>query len=100
MANDFLIAYDITDPPRLQRLHRYLAQEAVPIEYSIFFATDDVRHLLGVLRQASSMIDPSSDDLRCYPLPQRGLRARLGKANLPAGIYYSTLPAGWMTLAA
>lgn len=44
------------------------------------------------------MIDPGSDDLRCYPLPQRGLRARLGKANLPAGIYYSAMPAEWMTL--
>jgi len=96
MRNDFLIAYDITDPRRLQRMHRYLSQEAVPIEYSVFFATEDVRRLLGILDHASALIDPASDDLRCYPLPERGLRVRLGKATLPAGVYYSALPAEWM----
>lgn len=96
MPSDFLIAYDITEPRRLQRIHRHLSQEAMPIEYSVFFATEDVRHMLGILNRTAEMIDPKSDDLRCYPLPQRGLRLRLGKATLPAGIYYSALPAEWM----
>lgn len=98
MRNDFLIAYDITDPRRLQRMHRYLSQQAVPIEYSVFFATDDVRHLLGILDHAATLIDPASDDLRCYPLPKGRLRVRLGKATLPPGVYYSALPAEWVDL--
>lgn len=96
MCADFLIAYDITDPRRLQRMHRYLSRVAVPIEYSVFFASEDPRRMLGILREAANRIDPRSDDLRCYPLPSRGLRARLGKATVPAGIYYSALPAEWM----
>jgi len=96
MPVDFLIAYDITDPRRLRRMHRYLTQEAVPIEYSVFFATEDPRRMLAILRGAEKIIEPRSDDLRCYPLPNRGLRARLGKATLPAGVYYSALPAEWM----
>lgn len=98
MHADFLIAYDITDPRRLQRMHRYLTREALPIEYSVFYASDDPRHMLSVLRSAAELIDPRSDDLRCYPLPSRGLRIRLGKATLPAGVYYSALPAEWMEL--
>lgn len=96
MQRDFLIAYDITQPRRLQKIYRYLTRVAVPIEYSVFYASEDARRILSILADASAIIDPGSDDLRCYPLPQRGLRARLGKATLPAGIYYSTLPAEWM----
>lgn len=96
MSADFLIAYDITQPRRLQRLHRFLSQEAIPIEYSVFFANADVRSVLALLDDARRLIDPAHDDLRCYPLPRRGLRLRLGKATLPSGIYYSDLPAEWM----
>jgi CRISPR-associated endonuclease Cas2 len=99
MRHDFLIAYDITDPRRLQRLHRMLTQHALPIEYSVFYASDDPRSIKTLLSQAASLIDPRTDDLRCYPLPQRGLRARLGRATLPSGIYYSTVPPEWLDLA-
>lgn len=96
MAGDYLIAYDITSPRRLGRVHRYLSQVAVPIEYSVFFATGELPWLLGVLRETCALIDARSDDLRCYPLPGRGLKQRLGKATLPEGVYWSSLPAAWM----
>lgn len=96
MQANFLFAYDITQPRRLQRVHRYFTQAAVPIEYSVFFASEGLRKALEILSGAVELIDESSDDLRCYPLPKRGLRARLGKATLPAGIYYSDLPAEWV----
>jgi CRISPR-associated protein Cas2 len=96
MPSDFLIAYDITCPRRLCRMHRYLAKVAVPIEYSVFFATGEVDWLVGVLKEAASLIDKGSDDLRCYPLPGRGLRTRLGRATLPAGVFHSDLPVAWM----
>lgn len=96
MPGEFLIAYDITCPRRLARLHRYLATVAVPIEYSVFFATGTVNWLVGVLTEAATLIDKGSDDLRCYPLPSRGLKTRLGRATLPEGIVYSELPAAWL----
>ncbi len=99
MYQDFLIAYDITDPRRLQRLHRLLTQHALAIEYSVFYASDDPRRIKTLLAQAAKLIDSRADDLRCYPLPQRGLRARIGRATLPPGVYYSTVPAEWLDLA-
>ena len=31
-----IIAYDISDPRRLQKAHRYLIQHAIPLQNSIF----------------------------------------------------------------
>lgn len=95
MQHDFVIAYDITSPRRLGRMHRYLQSVAMPVEYSVFLAHMDVRAILGVLAEAGELIDPASDDLRCYPLPRSGQRVRLGRAALPQGIMYSDLPATW-----
>jgi CRISPR-associated protein Cas2 len=96
MAGDYLIAYDITSPRRLGRMHRYLSEVAVPIEYSVFLARGELPWLLGVLAEAATLIDRRSDDLRCYPLPKRGLKQRLGKATLPDGVYWSDLPAAFV----
>jgi CRISPR-associated endonuclease Cas2 len=94
---DYLIAYDITCPKRLNRLHRYLMKIAMPIQYSGFFLTTDERNLESLMQGAQALIDPKTDDLRCYPLPARGLRQRLGRAALPAGILWTGLPAQWQT---
>ena len=96
MAGEFLIAYDITCPRRLARMHRYLTKVAVPIEYSVFFATGELASIMLILTEAASLIDKRSDDLRCYSLPSRGLKTRLGRATLPSGVFYSDLPAAWM----
>ena len=32
----WLITYDITDPKRLVRLHRFLVRRATPVQYSVF----------------------------------------------------------------
>ncbi len=96
MGGDFLIAYDIISPRRLGRMHRFLSEVAVPIEYSVFFATGEVEWVLKVLAEAATLIDKRRDDLRCYPLPRRGLKQRLGKATLPEGVYWSDLPAAWL----
>jgi CRISPR-associated protein Cas2 len=92
---DYLIAYDICSPRRLAQVHRYLRKLAVPIEYSVFYATCDPRRIVDIMAELGARIDPACDDLRCYPLPQRGLKLRLGRATLPGGIYYSDLPPAW-----
>jgi len=96
MAGEFLIAYDITCPRRLARMHRFLTKVAVPIEYSVFFYCGELASAIAILNDASKLIDKRSDDLRCYPLPGRGLKTRLGRATLPPGVFYSDLPAAWM----
>ena len=58
----FIIAYDVTNPSRLQR------------------------------QKAEQIIDSSKDDLRFYALPERGIKIALGQAPLPDGIYLSEFP--------
>ncbi|CAE6485512.1 MAG TPA: CRISPR-associated endonuclease Cas2 [Nitrosomonas nitrosa] len=88
----WVIGYDITDARRLQRVYRAVLRYAIPLELSVFLLTGHERDMQRCLEEISSLIDPKSDDLRCYPLPNRGLQERIGKATLPAGIHWSGLP--------
>lgn len=94
---DYLVAYDITDPKRLGRLYRSLCKVAVPIEYSVFYLTCDPRQIMRILVDLAALIDKRSDDLRCYPLPVRGIKTSLGRAHFPIGIHYTDLPQTWDT---
>lgn len=90
----FLIGYDIRSPRRLQRIHRKLLCFAIPIQYSVFLFTgteESVKHCLSVLKP---LLNEREDDLRCYRLPASGVKARLGTAVLPEGIFYTELPSG------
>ncbi|WP_374336314.1 CRISPR-associated endonuclease Cas2 [Methyloversatilis sp.] len=93
--SEFIVCYDISDPKRLGRLHRFLKKCAVPLQYSVFLFSGDDRQLDRLLEKATGYIDPKADDLRAYPLPTRGFKARLGKPALPEGIQWSGLPTAW-----
>ncbi len=93
--SDTIICYDISNPRRLARMFRYLKRCAMPLQYSVFLFTGDDRQLARCLEKAAQLIDPAEDDLRAYPLPKRGFKARLGKAALPEGIQWSGLPVAW-----
>ena len=92
---DYVICYDISDPKRLGRVFRFLKKCAVPLQYSVFLFSGDDRQLDRCLRHAVALIDEREDDLRAYPLPKRGFKARLGKPALPEGILWSGLPVAW-----
>ena len=92
---DFVICYDISNPKRLGRLFRFLKKCAMPLQYSVFLFTGDDRRLNRCLEKAAKLIDAKEDDLRAYPLPSRGFKARLGKPALPEGIQWSGLPTAW-----
>ncbi len=92
---DFVICYDIGHPKRLGRVFRFLKKCAMPLQYSVFLYTGDERQLARLMDKLLPLIDQKEDDLRAYPLPKRGFKARLGKAALPEGIQWSGLPAAW-----
>lgn len=92
MSTHWLIGYDITDPRRLGRIHRAMVSRAMPIEYSIFLFIGNEKSLAECLATLSELIDPKTDDVRCYPLPSRGFQERIGRATLPAGIQWTGLP--------
>lgn len=91
MAN-FLIGYDIRAKDRLQRVHRKMLCFAVPIQYSVFMLTGNDAELEKCLNAVKPLIDKKEDDLRCYRLPARGIKARLGTAVLPEGIFFTGMP--------
>jgi CRISPR-associated protein Cas2 len=93
VSQHWLIGYDITQPRRLGRVHRALVSRAMPIEYSIFLFIGSEKGLAECLAAISDLIDAKTDDVRCYPLPGRGLQERIGRATLPAGIHWTGLPA-------
>ncbi|MDE2389233.1 MAG: CRISPR-associated endonuclease Cas2 [Betaproteobacteria bacterium] len=93
--SDFIICYDITHPRRLARLYRHLLKCAAPMQYSVFLFSGDDRQLERCIQDALKLIDEKKDDLRVYPLPGRGLKARIGRPVLPEGIQWSGLPAAW-----
>lgn len=92
---EFIICYDISNPGRLGRVHRFLKKHAVALQYSVFLYLGDDRGFERCLQGAAALIDEQKDDLRAYPLPARGLRARIGAPALPEGIQWSGLPAPW-----
>lgn len=92
---EFIVCYDITDPRRLARVHRALSKEAIALQYSVFLFKGDDRQLDRLLQTLEALIDKRRDDVRAYPVPARGLKARLGKPTLPEGIQWGALPAQW-----
>ena len=95
MSHAWVIGYDITDPRRLGRVHRAMVDRATPIEYSIFLFIGSERQVAECLATVDTLIDGKTDDVRCYPLPSRGLQERIGRATLPEGIQWTGLPAAF-----
>lgn len=88
--SEFVVCYDICDPRRLGRLHRFLKKYMLPLQYSVFLFIGEDRQLDQLLAKAETYIDPKLDDLRAYPLPARGLKVCLGKPTLPDGIQFGS----------
>lgn len=85
-ARNWLIAYDIADPRRLQRVHRFLSQHAVPVQYSVF-ATRGSPMKLGLIRAGlAGIVDERDDDVRIYPVPEPAQLTVYGRKALPEGL--------------
>lgn len=82
----YVIAYDITDPRRLARVHRALREEAFPVQYSVFLATLDTAAINRLLAKLGRLIDPGRDDVRAYPLPSAPEIESIGWGHHLAGV--------------
>jgi CRISPR-associated protein Cas2 len=65
----WIIAYDVREPGRLQRLHKFLSKHAVTVQYSIFAADLTEKELERVIARIGEIIDPAEDDVRLYAVP-------------------------------
>lgn len=81
----WLICYDITDRRRLARFHRFLKDLALPVQYSVFCYEGSAAQLGRLVKDMESRIDPETDDVRVYQLPDTLQCDSLGRGSVPAG---------------
>lgn len=92
-----LLAYDIADPRRLQRVHRCVSRHAVALQYSVFALRATAEELAALLAELDGLIDAEEDDIRAYPLPTHLEMIHLGRQVMPSGVYL-TEPEGGLGL--
>lgn len=82
----YLIAYDVTDPKRLVKLHRFLRKAAVSVQYSVFVGLLSARQMERILDGVLRRMNCKEDDVRCYPLPERCEVLTVGRQGMPPGV--------------
>lgn len=64
----YLLAYDIRDPKRLQRVHYYLRKRGLAAQQSVFFLHVTDAELQQTLDGVAQRIHRHLDDVRAYPI--------------------------------
>jgi len=87
LTRTWLIAYDITCPKRLGRVHRYLKKHAIPVQYSVFTTQANDHGIRRIRDVLAAIINPKTDDVRMYPLPKVLEVHHVGRRSLPEGLH-------------
>ncbi len=87
----WLIAYDITQPRRLQRVYKALCGFALPLQESVFLLEGDESALQECVADVLHYLNTREDDMRIYLLPANGWWCSLGGNILPDGILLAGL---------
>lgn len=82
----WIVAYDITAPRRLARVHRFLKKHGLPTQYSVFTVEVDGAGLNRILAEVGRLIDARTDDVRVYPIAAKCPVLSLGQPTLPRGL--------------
>lgn len=84
--HNWLIAYDIAHPRRLQRVHRYVKTVSTPVQYSLYYAQETTHGIREICNALARLIDRQADDVRIYQVPDRLRVAQVGRRPLPEGL--------------
>jgi len=82
----YLVAYDIANPRRLQRVARCVSRYGVRAQYSVFLAKLSVSQKQTLMVELRQLIDPLADDVRLYPLPTKADIVCYGRSPWPEGV--------------
>jgi CRISPR-associated protein Cas2 len=69
-AQRWVLAHDIRDKKRLQSVWRYLRQEGVRLQYSVYLLAGSRQQVEGIIERLREIIDERADDVRIYPLTE------------------------------
>tara|TARA_R110000868_G_scaffold122666_1_gene325268 strand:+ start:2267 stop:2542 length:276 start_codon:yes stop_codon:yes gene_type:complete len=83
----YLICYDIADPRRLNRVGRVSRQQALALQYSVYYLFGTAADLDRLLDRLDALIDVEVDDIRAYRIPELGRVERQGESWLPDGVF-------------
>lgn len=88
MKQPYVIAYDITDDHRLNKICRYFKGKGIHLQKSVFFCFFDVDELKKIRADINTIIDPTTDDVRIYPVLSEGSVIELGDNKIfPPGVF-------------
>ncbi len=68
----YLLAYDIADPRRLQRIHRLIKKKGVAAQNSVFFVDGTESAVNEFMDEIADLMAEKEDDLRAYPISSPG----------------------------
>lgn len=69
-AQRWLLAHDIADPKRLQKVWRYLRQEGVRLQHSVYLIRANRAQIEEILNRLRMLIDARADDVRVYAITE------------------------------
>ena len=67
-AQFVVVAYDVPDDRRRQRLHDALLNYGTPVQYSVFECLTDAKELARLKKQVGRIVKPRLDHVRYYYL--------------------------------
>jgi CRISPR-associated protein Cas2 len=83
----WIVTYDIREPRRLRRIHRYLKSTGIPIQYSVFWVLANDMEMSSIVGNLKQLMDEDCDDIRAYKLPDREDHVMIGCPLFPEGIF-------------
>jgi CRISPR-associated protein Cas2 len=79
MTEYYVVAYDITCPKRLQRVHSLIEKVLIRVQYSIYAGPLKPWALRNLVTDLHSIIHVQRDDVRIYALPSHPDMFELGR---------------------
>ncbi len=86
MSREYIVCYDIKEPARLQRIHRYVADKAEFMQFSVYRLSADQAQLKEFVSVLNALICQKSDDVRIYPLSPAIKFETWGREHCIAGV--------------
>lgn len=64
----YMVCYDIADPRRLGKVHRFMKKKGMAAQKSIFFVQREAREMKSFFKDLERIIKQGEDDIRAYPV--------------------------------
>ena len=90
----FVIAYDIREPRRLQRVQRLISAHCLQLQYSVYYATMSCRAMDTLIAKLQRLIRPE-DDIRIYEVEPLERAFMIGKHSDDVMLLSDAGAIGW-----